>query len=88
MRKRRVFRLKEPWPPISRDPVDLLLLDGAKALYRDVLALLEGRLRPGVLVIADNADHSPEYLAYVRAPGSGFLSFPFAGDVDVSLKVG
>ncbi|NHZ35792.1 O-methyltransferase [Massilia rubra] len=70
------------------DSVDLLLLDGAKALYRDVLALLEGRLRPGALVIADNADHSPEYLAYVRAPGSGFLSVPFAGDVEVSLKLG
>ena len=41
------------------DSIDLVLLDGAKALYPEVLALLESRLRPGALVIADNAEHSP-----------------------------
>jgi predicted O-methyltransferase YrrM len=67
--------------------IDLVLLDGAKGLYPKVLALLEGRLRPGALVIADNADHSPEYLARVRAPDGGYLSVPFGGDVEVSLRM-
>ena len=36
--------------------IDLVLLDGAKRLYPKVLSLLEPRLRPGALVVADNAD--------------------------------
>ncbi|MNL11875.1 O-methyltransferase [compost metagenome] len=68
--------------------IDLLLLDGAKALYPDVLALVEPRLRPGALIVADNADHSPEYLARVRSPDSGYLSVPFGGDVEVSMRLG
>ena len=69
------------------DAIDLVLLDGAKALYAQVLDLLESRLRPGALVIADNADDSPEYLARVRTPGGGWLSTPFAEDVEVSMKL-
>jgi predicted O-methyltransferase YrrM len=42
---------------------DLLLLDGAKALYPDILSLVESRLRTGALIVADNADYSPDYLA-------------------------
>ncbi|BEP53268.1 O-methyltransferase [Variovorax sp. V118] len=68
--------------------IDLLLLDGAKALYPDVLALVESRLRPGALIVADNADHSPEYLAHVRSPDSGYLSVPFGGDVELSMRLG
>jgi predicted O-methyltransferase YrrM len=67
--------------------IDLLLLDGAKALYPEILALVESRLRPGALVVADNADHSPEYLARVRAPQSGYLSTPFGEDVELSMRV-
>lgn len=67
--------------------IDLVLLDGAKALYPDVLALLEPRLRPGAIVVADNADHSPDYLARVRDPASGYLSLPFGGDVELSVRL-
>jgi len=70
------------------DSVDLLLLDGAKALYGDVLDLVENRLRPGALVVADNADHSPDYLKRVRSPGSGYLSVPFGDDVELSMRLG
>lgn len=70
------------------DAIDLVLLDGAKALYPRILELLEGRLRPGALVVADNADDCPEYLARVRAPGSGYLSTPFSEDVEVSMRLG
>lgn len=70
------------------ETIDLVLLDGAKALYPDILSLLESRLRPGALIVADNADHSPEYLERVRKPGGGYLSVPFAEDVELSLRVG
>jgi predicted O-methyltransferase YrrM len=66
--------------------VDLVLLDGAKALYPEILRLLESRLAPGALIVADNADHSPEYLALVRAPVNGYLSTPFAADVELSMR--
>ncbi|TQF17119.1 O-methyltransferase [Myxococcus llanfairpwllgwyngyllgogerychwyrndrobwllllantysiliogogogochensis] len=68
--------------------VDLLLLDGAKALYPDILRMLEGQLRPGALIVADNADDSPDYLARVRDPRSGYLSTPFAEDVELSMRLG
>ncbi|WDG53364.1 O-methyltransferase [Pseudomonas chlororaphis] len=63
-----------------------LLLDGAKALYADILALVESRLRPGALIVADNTDYCPDYLARVRSPASGYLSVPFGGDVELSMR--
>ncbi len=70
------------------ETVDLLLLDGAKALYGDVLNLVEKHLRPGALVVADNTDYCPEYLAHVRSPENGYLSVPFADDIEVSMRLG
>ncbi len=69
------------------ESIDLLLLDGAKGLYPDVLALVESRLRPGAYIIADNAEFSPEYLARVRSPANGYLSTPFGGDVELSQRI-
>ena len=69
------------------ETVDLLLLDGAKALYPDILDLVERRLRPGAFVVADNADYSPDYLARVRSPASGYMSTPFGGDVELSMRI-
>ncbi len=54
------------------DTIDLVLLDGAKALYPDILDLVESRLKPGAFVVADNADYSPDYLARVRSPANGY----------------
>ena len=70
------------------ETIDLVLLDGAKSLYPDILSLLEDRLKPGAIVIADNADFSPEYLARVRSPANGHLSTPFAEDVELSMRMG
>ena len=69
------------------ESIDLVLLDGAKSLYPRVLSLLEPRLRAGALIVGDNADMSPEYLAHVRAPGAGYLSVPFAEDVELTMKL-
>ncbi|UQD76751.1 O-methyltransferase [Bradyrhizobium japonicum] len=69
------------------DTVDLVLLDGAKALYPEILDLVEDHLKPGAIIIADNADDSPDYLARVRAPASGYMSTPFAEDVELSVRI-
>lgn len=84
------IRVGDALQTLSRDlpeQIDLVLLDGAKALYPEILGLLESRLKPGALVIADNADHSPEYLARVRAASAGYLSLPFAEDVELSMRL-
>lgn len=49
--------------------VDLLLLDGAFALYLPVLKLVEPRLKSGAVVIGENA-FEPGYLEYVRDPAN------------------
>jgi predicted O-methyltransferase YrrM len=68
------------------ETIDLVLLDGAKGLYPGVLALLEPHLPAGALIIADDAERSPEYLQRVRSADDGFTSMPFGGDVEVSLR--
>jgi predicted O-methyltransferase YrrM len=46
------------------------------------------RLRPGAFIVADNADDSPDYLARMRAPARGYMSLPFGGDVELSMRIG
>ncbi|WP_448951027.1 O-methyltransferase [Labrys neptuniae] len=70
------------------ETIDLLLLDGAKALYPEILGLVESRLGPGALIVADNADDSPDYLKRVRDPAGFYLSVPFAEDVELSQRIG
>lgn len=67
--------------------IDLLLLDGAKALYGDILMLVEDRLRPGAVIVADNADYCPDYLAHVRATANGYITLPFTDEVELSIRL-
>jgi len=86
-----VFREGDALRTLSVDlpqTIDLVLLDGAKALYPEILSLIESRLRPGALIVANNADYSAEYLTRVRSPASGYLSVPFADDVELSMRLG
>ncbi|MDH2348243.1 MULTISPECIES: O-methyltransferase [unclassified Bradyrhizobium] len=69
------------------DTIDLVLLDGAKALYPDILDLVEDHLKPGAIIVADNADFSPDYLARVRTPANGYMSTAFAEDVELSVRI-
>lgn len=85
------IRVGDALQTLSRDlpeRVDLVLLDGAKALYSDILTLVESRLGPGALVVADNTNRTPDYLARVRDPASGYLSTPLADDVELSMRLG
>eukprot|EP01113_Clastostelium_recurvatum_P030424 TRINITY_DN3695_c0_g1_i2.p1 TRINITY_DN3695_c0_g1~~TRINITY_DN3695_c0_g1_i2.p1 ORF type:complete len:247 (-),score=60.91 TRINITY_DN3695_c0_g1_i2:93-833(-) len=68
--------------------IDLVLLDGAKSLYLDILNLIQDRLHVGSMVIADNANSCAEYVDYVRAPKGRFMSLPFAKDVELSVFLG
>lgn len=67
--------------------IDLLLLDGAKALYADILTLVESRLRPGALIVADDADLCPDYIERIRRPGGGYMSNPCANDIELSMRL-
>jgi predicted O-methyltransferase YrrM len=69
------------------ETIDLLLLDGAKALYPEILSLVESRLKVGAWIVADNADYSPDYLARVRPPAKGYMSTPFAEDVELTMRL-
>lgn len=53
--------------------VDLLLIDGAFALYLPVLKLIEPWLKPGAVVLGENA-FEPGYVEYVRNPVNGYVS--------------
>jgi predicted O-methyltransferase YrrM len=72
--------------------IGVLLLDGWKDLCLPVLAMLEPRLAPGALVLADDTDQDAmtEYLAYVRDPANGYESVEFLVDdgVEVSCRTG
>ena len=67
--------------------IDLVLLDGHKPLYAQILSLVAPRLRTGAFIVADNADACPEYKALVRAPGSGYLSIAYEADVELTMKL-
>lgn len=69
------------------DEVDLLVLDGAKGLYLDIFGLVKSRLRPGALIVADNADWCPEYLAYVRSQANGYISVPCLPGLELTMKL-
>lgn len=69
------------------ETIDLLLLDGAKSLYGDILALVEHRLRPGAVIVADDADHCPEYLEHVRFPANGYITLPLTDDLELSIRL-
>jgi predicted O-methyltransferase YrrM len=69
-------------------PIGMVLLDGWKDLYLPVLRLLQPRLAPGALVIADDTSYesAADYLAYVRDPGNGFVSVDFPVDDGIEIS--
>ncbi len=70
-------------------PVEFVLLDGWKDLYIPVLELLEPRLAPGALVVADNTSMPAlrPYLDYVRDPASGYISVNFPARESDSMEI-
>src|SRR5580700_10519818 len=74
-------------------PVGFVLLDGWKRLYLPVLRVLEPRLVPGALVVADDtvsmAAQMTDYLSYVRDPAHGYLSvsFPESDGLEITCRL-
>ncbi|WP_030903408.1 O-methyltransferase [Streptomyces sp. NRRL F-5126] len=73
------------------EPVGLLFLDGWKDLCLPVLRLLEPRLAPGTLVVADDVDlpHLGTYLDHVRDTAHGYQSvtFPVEDGLEISCRL-
>ena len=69
--------------------VDFVVLDGWKELYVPVLELLEPRLSPGTLVVADNTSMAElvPYLDYVRDPANGYVSVSFPARDSDSMEI-
>lgn len=61
--------------------IDMVMLDGAFTLYLPVLKLLEPHLKPGAIIIGENAfTEAGGYIKYVRDPQNGYLSLPLSFD--------
>jgi predicted O-methyltransferase YrrM len=75
------------------EPIDLVFLDGRNDLYLPILRLLEPRLLPSGLVLADLSANDPDllpYLEYVREPACGYFSMtiPLDDGVELSAREG
>ncbi|CAN5367841.1 class I SAM-dependent methyltransferase [soil metagenome] len=71
------------------EPVGVVLLDGWKEMYLEVLALLQPKLTAGALVIADNTESpgAQPYLEYIRDTANGYVSLNFPGKHDDTMEI-
>ncbi len=77
----RVGDARETLKPGAGGDIDMVMLDGAFTLYFSVLTLLEPQLKPGAIIIGENAfKWASGYLDYVRDPRNGYLSLPLSFD--------
>lgn len=61
--------------------IDMVMLDGAFTLYLPILKLLEPQLKPGALIVGENAfEEASGYIGYVRDPENGYLSLSLPFD--------
>ncbi len=66
-------------------PVDMLFLDGWKSLYLPVYRIMEPKMPPGALIVADNCAHeaAQDYLAAVTGNSARCLT-EIVGDLAIS----
>jgi predicted O-methyltransferase YrrM len=77
----RVGDARETLKPGVGGDVDMVMLDGAFTLYLPILKLLERHLKPGALIVGENAfAEAPGYVDYVRDPRNGYISLPLPFD--------
>jgi predicted O-methyltransferase YrrM len=70
------------------ESIGLVLLDGWKDLCLPVLRMLENKLAPGALVVADDVTlpSMSNYLGYVRDPANGYVSVEFPVDDGMEIS--
>ncbi|MFI6299395.1 O-methyltransferase [Nonomuraea sp. NPDC050790] len=72
------------------EPIGLVLLDGWKDQCLPVLRLIEDKLAPGALVVADDTTFPSmaAYLDHVRDPANGYVSvaFPVEDGMEISCR--
>ncbi|MEM1582357.1 MAG: class I SAM-dependent methyltransferase [Candidatus Bathyarchaeia archaeon] len=75
--------------PRLKGKFDLVFIDAEKIEYLDYIQLVEDKLHKGSVVVADNAEHAPDYLDYVRYSGKYASKYvpASAGGVEVSVKL-
>lgn len=77
----RVGDARETLKPGVGGDIDMVMLDGAFTLYLPILKLLEPDLKPGAIIIGENAfAEAGGYIEYVRSPQNGYLSLPLSFD--------
>ena len=77
----RIGDARETLKPGVGGDIDMVMLDGAFTLYLPVLKLLEPHLKPGAIIIGENAfAEAGGYIDYVRDPQNGYLSLPLSFD--------
>ncbi|HEY0219088.1 MAG TPA: class I SAM-dependent methyltransferase [Afipia sp.] len=77
----RVGDARETLKPGVGGDIDMVMLDGAFTLYLSVLTLLESHLKPGAVIIGENAfQPASGYIDYVPDPQNGYLSLPLSFD--------
>jgi hypothetical protein len=69
------------------DTMNLVILDGAKCLYMDILECVDERLYPGSLMLADDTNRCPDYVQSIRAHAHKYLSVPLRDDVELSMRL-
>ncbi|MGY4625707.1 O-methyltransferase [Bradyrhizobium sp. USDA 4486] len=78
------FRLGDARETLQADlggEIDMVMLDGAFTLYLPILKLLEPHLKPGALIVGENAfEEASGYIDYVRDPENGYLSLSLPFD--------
>ena len=55
--------------PRLKGMFDLVFIDADKTEYLDYLRLIEDKLHKGSIIVADNVQHAPPYLDYVKSSG-------------------
>ncbi|MBB3287323.1 MULTISPECIES: class I SAM-dependent methyltransferase [unclassified Rhizobium] len=77
----RIGDARETLKPSVGGDIDMVLLDGAFTLYLPILKLLEPHLKPGAIIIGENAfAEAGGYIDYVRDPRNGYLSLSLSLD--------
>ncbi|MEM3356856.1 MAG: O-methyltransferase [Candidatus Bathyarchaeia archaeon] len=70
--------------PKLKGDFDLVFIDADKEQYLEYLRLVEDKLHKGSVIVADNVEHAPAYLDYVRSSGKYNSRFESVSSVTAS----